>query len=76
MSNTNGTIPNENDTRRKLLEEIYLLKFKLSEAEKSISGLYRELQNIPIAVEEWGYIQPYIEETGKTIKLIKAPIEE
>ena len=54
-SYTNVYIGGDDRTSR-LLDENALLDFKLKKANEKISALQRELENIPRAVMEWGFV--------------------
>jgi len=72
-SYTNVTIPRVFDDLERTIDENEGLKFKLKQMEQKRNWLISELENIPMAVEEWGYVD--ISFGNKKIKLVKAPEE-
>lgn len=73
-SHTNVTISSRFDSRAQLMDRVEELEFKLKQAEQKINGLHSELENIPNAVIEWGYVD--ICWDGKKIKLVESKVEQ
>jgi hypothetical protein len=53
---TNVQIPDRFDNVTSLIEQVELLKFEKSRLEKKIEYLHSILENIPMAIDEYGYV--------------------
>lgn len=73
MAYTNITIPERFSTISQLREKIRYLEFKLKEEQNLSEDLFKELENIPEAIEQYGYVD--IEWRGKKMKLVKFIVE-
>lgn len=69
MSHTNVSINPNYDKTGELLDEIEILNFKLKQCHSKINGLNAELQNIPKAIEQYGYVD--ISWDGPDMRLVK-----
>lgn len=70
---TNVTLPDQFDQSDSFIEQIELLKFQNDRLNKKLDRLYRELENIPNAIEEYGYVDLSYENGKKQMKIGKIP---
>ena len=68
---TNVYIPDQFDQQKSLIEQIELLKFEKSRLNKEIESLYLLLENIPNAIEEYGYVNLSYDRNKKQMKIGK-----
>jgi hypothetical protein len=69
---TNVTIPQQFDQTESFIEQIELLKFEKDRLNKRLDYLYRCLDNIPGAIEEFGFID-LVYDKNKHMKIGRVP---
>ena len=70
-SYTNVTVPELFDRVRELEEESAMKELRISFLKNRIDRYDRLLDNIPKAIEEWGYVDFSYDMGRKTIRLVK-----
>jgi hypothetical protein len=69
------TLPEQFDQYDSFVEQIELLKFEKERLRKKLDRLYQELENIPNAVRQYGYVDICYDK-NKKITLIEKPTDK